>query len=79
MDLNNRRTGKHATKPRALGLLGHSVHVQYESQTSSGLKVIAKVKVFVHAANADTRARTGVPGNQSKGSIHERSQRLLFG
>ena len=24
MDLNNRRTGKHATKPRALGLLGHS-------------------------------------------------------
>ena len=25
MDLNNRRTGKAATKPRALGLLGHSV------------------------------------------------------
>ena len=25
MDLNNRRTGKDATKPRALGLLGHSV------------------------------------------------------
>ena len=24
MDLNNRRTGKDATKPRALGLLGHS-------------------------------------------------------
>ena len=24
MDLNNRRTGKHATKPRPLGLLGHS-------------------------------------------------------
>ena len=24
MDLNNRRTGKYATKPRALGLLGHS-------------------------------------------------------
>ena len=23
MDLNNRRTGKDATKPRALGLLGH--------------------------------------------------------
>ena len=22
--LNNRRTGKHTTKPRALGLLGHS-------------------------------------------------------
>ena len=26
MDLNNRRTGEHATKPRALGLLGHSVY-----------------------------------------------------
>ena len=25
MDLNNGRTGRHATKPRALGLLGHSV------------------------------------------------------
>ena len=24
VDLNNRRTGKHATKPRALGLLGHN-------------------------------------------------------
>ena len=24
MELNNRRTGKHTTKPRALGLLGHS-------------------------------------------------------
>ena len=24
MDLNNRRTGKDATKPRALGLLGQS-------------------------------------------------------
>ena len=28
MDLNNRQTGKDATKPRTLGLLGHSeVHV----------------------------------------------------
>ena len=27
MDLNNRRTGKDATKPRALGLLGHSVKI----------------------------------------------------
>ena len=27
MDLNNRRTGKHATKLGTLGLLGHSVHV----------------------------------------------------
>ena len=28
MDLNNRQTGKHATKPRALGLLGHSVYIR---------------------------------------------------
>ena len=28
MDLNNRQTGKHGTKPRALELLGHSV-IQY--------------------------------------------------
>ena len=27
MDLNNQRTGKDATKPRALGLLGHSGYV----------------------------------------------------
>ena len=27
MDLNNRRTGKDAAKPRALGLLGHSVNL----------------------------------------------------
>ena len=38
MDLNNRRTGKHATKPRALGLLGHSVNAfkditRFESTT----------------------------------------------
>ena len=26
MDLNNRWTGKDTSKPRALGLLGHSVH-----------------------------------------------------
>ena len=30
--------------------------MQYESPISSGLKVMAKVKVFVHAANADTDA-----------------------
>ena len=32
--------------------------MQYESLISSGLKVMAKVKVFVHAANADTDADT---------------------
>ena len=37
MDLNNRRTGKDATKPRALGLLGHSdVYNEYK-ETSTKL------------------------------------------
>ena len=30
--------------------------MQYESPISSGLKVMAKVTVFVHAANADADA-----------------------
>ena len=30
------------------GLAKRNTHVQYESPTSSGLKVIAKVKVVVH-------------------------------
>ena len=34
MDLNNRRKGKDATKPRALGLLGNSVNSQ-ESNIAS--------------------------------------------
>ena len=39
--------------------------MQYESSTLSGLKVMAKVKVLVHAANADAntdaRAMTQAP------------------
>ena len=31
MDLNNRRTGKDRTKPRALGLLGHSDLMAFHS------------------------------------------------
>ena len=30
-----------------------NTHVKYESPITSGLKVMAKVKVFVHTANAD--------------------------
>ena len=40
---------------------GHKeyTHMQYESPISSGKKVImVKVKVFVHASNADTDADT---------------------
>ena len=39
--------------------------MKYESFIFNGLKVIAKVKVFVHSANSDTdadgRARTSAP------------------
>ena len=35
-------------------------HVQYESPITSGLKVMAKVKVFVHSANFN--ANTDVDG-----------------
>ena len=42
------------------GLITRNPHVQYESSTSSGLNVMAKVKVFVYAANADARALTFV-------------------
>ena len=50
MDLNNRRTGKDATKPRALGLLGHSDtvtltfidnnFVKYDADGKMGLDVM---------------------------------------
>ena len=44
------------------GLVTSNTHVQYECSISSGKKVMAKVKVFVHASNADadldTRAMT---------------------
>ena len=38
------------------GLVTSNTHVQYESFISSGNKVMAKVKVFVHASHADTNA-----------------------
>ena len=40
------------------GLDTRNTHVQYESPISSGKKVMAKVKVFVHASNADADADT---------------------
>ena len=45
------------------GLVTSNTHVQYESSISYGKKVMAKVKVFVHASNADadTRAMTLTP------------------
>ena len=56
------------------GLVTRNTHVQYESPISSGKKVMAKVKVFVHASNADadadadadTRAMTLAPGHSSR-------------
>ena len=54
---------------RVKGLVTRNTHVQYESPISSGKKVMAKVKVFIHASNADadgdadadTRAMTLAP------------------
>ena len=45
------------------GLVIRNRRVQYESPLTSGLKVMAKVKVFVHAtqADADGRAMTLAP------------------
>ena len=45
------------------GLVIRNTHVQYESPIFSGLKVMAKFKVFVHTtdANADGRAMTLLP------------------
>ena len=40
------------------GLATRNKHVQYESFILDGLKVMAKVKVFVHATDADTDGRT---------------------
>ena len=37
LDFNNRRTGKHATKPRALGLLGHSGVISDDSKRAAAL------------------------------------------
>ena len=38
------------------GLVTRNTHLQYESSITFGKKVIAKVKVFVHASNADADA-----------------------
>ena len=39
------------------GLVIRNRHMKYESSIFNGLKVMAKVKVFVHAAKADTDGR----------------------
>ena len=47
------------------GFVIRNTHMKYESFIFNGLKVMAKVKVFVHAANgnmdADSRAMTLAP------------------
>ena len=40
----------------AKSLVTRNTHVQYESPITSSKKVMAKVKVFVHASNADADA-----------------------
>ena len=39
------------------GIVTRNTHVQYESPITSGKKVMAKVKVFVHATDADADGR----------------------
>ena len=39
------------------GLVIRNTHVKYESPTSSVLRVMTDVKVFVHATDADTDTR----------------------
>ena len=39
-------------------LVTNNTNEQYESSITSGKKVMAKVKVFVHASNAETYADT---------------------
>ena len=46
--------------------------MKYESSIFNGLKVMAKVKVFVYAANADGRAMTSPdirPGSLTKSEL----------
>ena len=40
------------------GLVIRNTHVKYKSPTSYGTKVMANVKVFVHATDANTDADT---------------------
>ena len=52
-------------------LVTRNTHVQYEIPIPYGKKVMAKVKVFVHASNADadTRAMTLAPRTFCPGSL----------
>ena len=58
MDLNNRRTDKDATKPRALGLLGHSVFTNRKS------RVIKRTQISSYVNNPPYRD-SGPTANQS--------------
>ena len=44
------------------GLVIRITHMKYESSILNGWKVMAKVKVFVHAANTDADTDTDVDG-----------------
>ena len=41
----------------AKGLVTRNTHVKYESSIFNGLKVMAKVKVFIYPANADADSK----------------------
>ena len=55
------RSNLKVTKPKIYhvkGLVTRNTHVKYESSITSGLKVMAKVKVFAHVSDADANGRT---------------------
>ena len=43
------------------GLVTRNTHMKYERSITFGLEVVAKVKFFVHATDADCRAMTLAP------------------
>ena len=44
------------------GLVIRNTHMKYESSIFNGLKIMTKVKVFVHAANADADTDANADG-----------------
>ena len=48
------------------GFVIRHTHMKYKSSIFSGWKVMAKVKVFVHAANADADGRADISSSSSR-------------
>ena len=55
MNLNNRRTGKDATKPRTLGLLGHSGLLDIHLPHTKAVALMISAEAFVRHGPFDIR------------------------